>query len=123
MRHFGVVGMSHVDRIILALAHIGRKRLPVVVIAFRLFRLLRLPFSYEIGNPWVWAGGVIRRIAQVQDVLVAADGKAFDLAELRVLQLLAQLLGEVGTARLLVLERQSEARHGCGGFLVLLLAC
>ena len=85
-------------------AHVGRKRLTVVVIAFGLFRLLRLPLGDEVGDPRIRTGGVIRRIAQVQDVLIAADGKAFDLAELRVLQLLTQLLGKVGAAGFVVLE-------------------
>src|SRR5690606_41575971 len=90
---------------------------PVVVIPFRLFRFLRLPFGDEVGNPWVRAGGVVRRIAQIQDVLVAADGKAFDLAELRVLQLLAQLLGKVGAAGFVVLEGHAETSHRAGGLL------
>jgi hypothetical protein len=41
---------------------------------------------------------IIRRIAQIQNVLVAANGKAFDLAKFRVLQLLAQLFSKVGAA-------------------------
>ena len=85
MRHLGVVGMRVVDGVVLPLAHIRCKRLAVVVVILGLFRPLRLPLGDEIGDPRVWAGSVIRRIAQVQNVLVAADGKAFDLAEFRVL--------------------------------------
>jgi hypothetical protein len=44
----------------------------------------------------------------------AADGKAFDLAELRVLQLLAQFLGKVYTAGRIVLECQLQAGHRAG---------
>src|SRR5690606_10954763 len=117
MRYLGVIGVRVVNWVVFPLTHIGRKWLSVIVIVFRLFRLLRLPFSYEVGNPWVRAGGVIRRIAQIQDVFVAADGKAFDLAELRVLQLLAQLLGKVGAASLVVLEGHAEASHRAGGLL------
>jgi len=87
--------MRHAYWILLPLAYIGRKRFPVVVVAIGLFRLLRLPIGDEVGDPRVRAGGVIRRIAQVQDVLVAADGKAFDLAELRVGQKLAELFREI----------------------------
>ena len=81
------------------------------------FRLLGFPFGDEVGDPRVRAGGVVRWIAQVQDVLVAADGKAFDLAELRVLQLLAQFLGKVGAAGLIILERHAETSHRAGGLL------
>ncbi len=80
-----MVGVRVVDGIVLALAHIGSKRFPVVVRTFGLFRLLRLPLGDEVGDPRIRAGGVVWRIAQVQDVLVAADRKAFDLAELQVL--------------------------------------
>ena len=117
VRHLGVVGVCVVDGVVLALAHIGGKGLTVVVIALGLLGLLRLPLGDEVGDPRVRAGGVIRRIAQVQDVLVAADGKAFDLAELRVLQLLAQLLCEMGTAGLVVLERHTETSHRAGWLL------
>jgi len=72
----------------------------VIVIAFRLFRLLRLPFGDEIGDPRVRAGGVVRRVGERQDVLVRADGEALDLAELGVLELFAQFLGKVGPASL-----------------------
>ena len=58
---------------------------------------------------------IIRRIAQIQNVLVAANGKAFDLAKFRVLQLLAQLFSKVGAAGLIILKSHTEAGHR-GGF-------
>ncbi|TBV81501.1 MAG: hypothetical protein EYX74_04395 [Desulfobulbaceae bacterium] len=65
MGHLGVIGVRVVDGVVFALAHIGRKWLAVVMIALSLLRLLRLPFSYEVGDPRVRAGGVVRRIAQI----------------------------------------------------------
>ena len=115
--NFCVVAWDTINRVVFPLAYVGRKRLTVVVIAFGLLRLLSLPLGDEVGDPWVRTCGVIRWIAQVQDVLVAADGKAFDLAELRVLQLLAQLLGKMGAACLVVLERHAETSHRAGGLL------
>ena len=104
VRHLGVIGVRVVDRVVLALAHISRKGFSVIVVAFGLFRLLCLPFGNEVGNPRVRAGGVIRRIAQVQDVLVAADGKAFDFAELRVAQPFTEEFGEVLASRFIAGE-------------------
>ena len=43
----------------------------------------------------VRAGGVVRRITQVQDVVVTTDRKAFDFTELWILKFLTQLLGAI----------------------------
>jgi hypothetical protein len=40
----------------------------------------------EVGNERVWAGGVVRRVGERQDVLVRADGEPLDLAKFRVSQ-------------------------------------
>src|SRR5690625_561470 len=117
MRYLGVVGVRVVNGVVFSLAYIGRKRLTVIVVAFGLFRLLRFPLGDEVGDPRVRTGCVVRRVALVQNVLVAADGKAFDLAELRVLQLLAQFLGKVGAAGFVVLEGHAETSHRAGGLL------
>src|SRR5690606_9972628 len=81
MRHLGVIWVHSVNWVVLTLAHISRKGFPVIVIAFGLLRLLCLPLGDEVGNPWVRAGGVVRRIAQLENVLILTDRKTFDLAE------------------------------------------
>ena len=84
MRHLGVIGMSIVNRVILPLAHIRRKRLPVV----GLLRIVgRAVVFDEVAEPRIGAGGVVRRIGQGEDGLVGAEGKALDLAERGLLQL------------------------------------
>lgn len=75
---------------------------------FRLF-FLRFPLSDEVRGPRVRAGGIIRRVAEVQDVLVAADRKAFGLAEFRDLKFLAQFLAKVLAPRLVAGEALTEA--------------
>ena len=60
-----------------------------------------LPALDDLGQEGVGAGGVVGRVGEGQDVLVLADGKALDGAELGVLQLLAQafqVLGALGVA-------------------------
>ena len=64
----------------------------------------------EILNKWIRAGRVIRRVRQSQDVLVLANREPLDLAELRVLELLAQLLQEISAALFVVFEGHAEAR-------------
>ena len=81
VRHLGVIGVRVVDRVVLALAYI---------------------------DPRVRAGGVVRRIAQIQNVLVAADGKAFDLAKLRVAQSFAEEFRKVLASRFITGEFDTE---------------
>ena len=111
MRHLGVIGVRVVNRVVFPFAHISRKGFTVVVVTFGLFRLLGFPFSDEVGDPRVRTSCIVRRIAQIQDVLVAANGKAFDLAKLRILQFLAQFLSKVSTAGLVILERHAETSN------------
>ena len=87
MWHLCVVRVRLVNRIGLSLANIHSKRFPAVghirIIGSAILR-------YKILNERIRAGGIIRRIGQCQDVLVLANGESLDLAELRVLELLAQ---------------------------------
>lgn len=54
-----------------------------------------LPALDDLGQEGVGAGGVVGRVGEGQDVLVRADGEAFDGAEFGVHQLFAQA-GQVG---------------------------
>ncbi|OGP73154.1 MAG: hypothetical protein A2V86_14720 [Deltaproteobacteria bacterium RBG_16_49_23] len=63
----------------------------------------------ETRDERVWAGGVVRRVGQHQDVLVRADGESLDLAEFGVLQFFFKLLQKIGAPGLIVLEGHSEA--------------
>ena len=105
MRHLGVVGVGVVNRVVFSLAYVSRKGFTVVVVAFWLFRLLGFPFGDEVGDPRVRAGGVVRRITQVQDVVVTTDRKPFDFTELWILKFLTQLLGKVGAAGFVIFKR------------------
>jgi hypothetical protein len=67
----------------------------------------------EVGDERIRAGGVVRRVRERQDVLIRADGESLDLAELGVLQLLAQLLQKVLPAFLIGLKRHPEALDRC----------
>ncbi len=93
VRNLGVVSVSFVNGVIFPLAHISGKRLPMVGLS-RCFLCL-CPLRNEIRRPRIGAGSVIGRVAQVQNVLVRTDGESLRLAELRILQVLPQLLRKV----------------------------
>ncbi len=99
--HLGVVAVGLVERVGFAHAHVHGEGLAAV----RLGRVVGpAVMGHEVGEPRVGAGGVIGRVGEAQDVLVRADGETLDLAELGVLQLLAQNAEEVLSALPVVRE-------------------
>ena len=87
MRDFGVVRVGIVDGMVFAFAHVRRERLAVV----RLLRVVgRAVAFHEISEPGIRARRIIWRIGQGEDVLILADGKTLDLAELGVFQFLRE---------------------------------
>ena len=80
VRNFRVIAMSIVNRVFLPLTHVRSKRLAMIVV--RCFVVGRAVLADEILNEGIRAGGVIRRTGKRNDVLVLADGKAFDMAHL-----------------------------------------
>ncbi|MBT9153585.1 MAG: hypothetical protein DDT39_00242 [Firmicutes bacterium] len=89
VRHLGVVGVGVVDGVVLALAHIRREWLAAVSVGRRVVGLAVM--LHKVPDKRVGAGGVVGRVGQGEDVLVRTDREPFDLAKLRVLQLLTQL--------------------------------
>ena len=82
-----MVGVGVVDGMILALAHVRRKRFAMV----RLLRFVGRTVAFdELAEPRIRAGRVVRWIRQREDVLVLANGKTLDLAELRVFEFLRE---------------------------------
>ena len=106
VRHFCVVGVSIVDRIVLPLAHVSRKWLASVVVIFRIVGLAIM--LNEILDKRIRACCVVRRIGQCQDVFVLANRKAFDLAKLRVFELFTQLFKEVFPALFVILKGHAK---------------
>ena len=88
VRYLGMITVRVINRMVFPFAYICSKRFTMILVSFRFLWLLCFPFSNEISNPRIRTSGVIRRITQVQDVLIASDGKALDLAELRIFQFL-----------------------------------
>ena len=80
MRNLCVVAMSHINGIILSLAHIRGKRLPMIVV--RRFIIRSAVLGNEIRDERIRARGIIRRTGQGNDVLVLRNGEAFDMAYL-----------------------------------------
>jgi len=83
-----MIGVCVVNRVVFPFAYIGGKWLPVVMIVRWLFRFLAFPLFNKVSNPRVRTGGVIRRVAQLEDIFIFTDRKTLDLAELWVLQFL-----------------------------------
>ena len=83
MRHFRVVRMGIVNRVVFAHAHIGGVRFgnlentPLSKNA-----LLSFPISNKIIEPRIGTSGKKGRVAQFDDVIVRTDRKAFQLAQL-----------------------------------------
>ena len=75
VRHFGMIGVRVIDRVIFALAHVRSKRFAVIVVALWLCWLLCFPLGNKIGKPGIRTCGVIWWVAQVQDILIGAVGK------------------------------------------------
>jgi len=100
-----VVPVRVVNGVVFAFAHIGGKGFTVV----RLGGVVGLAVAPDKRlDEGVGAGGVIGRVGQGQDVFILAQREAFNLMKFRVLQLLAQLPGEVGAAGFVVLKGQPQ---------------
>ena len=80
VRCFRVICMSIVNRIILPLAHITGKRLPMIIVCSLVIR--RPMLLDKIRNKRIRASRVIGRVRKGDDVLVLSDGEAFNMAHL-----------------------------------------
>ncbi len=109
MWHFSMVRVRIVNRIIFPFANIRRKWLAMV----GLIGVKRLAIVLDkVLDEGIGAGGVVGRVGQGQDVFILANGEALNFPEFRVLQLLAQFLGEVGPAGFVVFKGQAQAFDG-----------
>ena len=86
MRHFGVVAVRIVDRVVLAFRHVSGERLSVVVVSIGIIGIGVI--LQPLLNERVRASRIVRRIGERKDRFVGADGKTVDFAELRVFKLL-----------------------------------
>ena len=78
--NFRVITVSHINRIILSLAHITSKRLPVIIVCSLVIR--RPMLLDKIRNKRIRASRVIGRVRKGDDVLVLSDREAFNMAHL-----------------------------------------
>jgi hypothetical protein len=61
MRHLGVIGVESINRVVLAFANIGGKRLSVVFES-RSLTTLSVDEADELFDKWVWTGGKVWRV-------------------------------------------------------------
>jgi len=65
---------------IFSFTYIRSKRLSVIIVRRLIVRLS--VFLDKISNKGIWASRIIRRIRQRDNVLILADGEAFNIADL-----------------------------------------
>ena len=104
-----MIGMSLVESMGLPLADIDCKRFTVVKRVCGLFQLLRFPPPDKITKPGIRAGGVVRRVGEIENVFICSERKAFSRTEFRVLEFRAQFLREILATLLLVGEEKAQA--------------
>ena len=107
-----MVGMGIVNRVVFSFAHVCCKWLPMVLLLGVIRPTIMLD---EVGQPRVWAGGVIRGIGEREDILILADREAFDLAEGGVLEFGGEFLEVMRAAGGVGREGLAEAFDGTGG--------
>jgi len=69
----------------------------------------------KVGDEGVGAGGVVGRVREGEDVLICAEGEAFNLAKGGVLQFLAQQLAKMGAAGFVSGKGEAKTFDGGGG--------
>jgi len=69
----------------------------------------------KVGDEGVGAGGVVGRVREGEDVLICAEGEAFNLAKGGVLQFLAQQFAKVGAAGFVSGKGEAKTFDGGGG--------
>ena len=65
----------------------------------------------EVFNEWIRASCVVGWVGQDQDIFIFANGESFNLAELRVLEFLAQFFQKILPAFLVVFEGYAQTIH------------
>ena len=107
VRHLGVIAVRVVDWVVLALRHVRREWLSLVLTLP--LRLSRLPFLDEVTEPRIRARAVVWRIRQGEDVFVLADRESLNLSEFRILQLFGKERREMRPPRRVVRKCLSQA--------------
>src|SRR5437773_1889449 len=106
MRHLGVVAVRLVQCIGLPNTRVDREWIALIA----LLRIVGFSVdTHEVGEKRIWAGSVPRRVRHPDDVFIGPLWESGCLAELRVGELLAQLLGKVGASLAFAVKLHAEA--------------
>ena len=114
MWHFGVVRMSHIDRIVLSLTYITCIRFvhlklsTTFSLSFQFFLFL-FPFSNKIIEPRIRACCVIRRVREVDNIFILSNRESFYLTKFR--QFLAKLFTKIDTAGIVAFKFHAKANY------------